>query len=131
MLECEAATRHALLRNQHGIVRMWDDPLAALEWMPRHLEEIGSPTARWIGYLGYDLGRLFERLPQRTVDDLQMPLFAFTLHHVPVDLPWTRLTSRRMSPSSGRNTPASFALTASRGGVPGGRTLEDRLPTRA
>ena len=60
--------------------------------MPRHLDEIaeqgGSPEARWIGYLSYDLGRLFEELPQRTVDDLQMPLFAFTLHHAPAELPW-------------------------------------------
>jgi anthranilate/para-aminobenzoate synthase component I len=94
VLECEAASRVALLRNQHGIVRMWDDPLAALEWMPQHLAEIGSPEARWIGYLSYDLARLFEAVPERTADDLQMPLFAFTLHHVPVDLPWAGRTHR-------------------------------------
>jgi para-aminobenzoate synthetase component 1 len=28
----------------------------------------------WIGYFGYELGRYIERLPQSTVDDLQMPL---------------------------------------------------------
>jgi para-aminobenzoate synthetase component 1 len=33
---------------------------------------------RWIGYLGYDLGRLFEKLPQRARDDLNLPLFVFT-----------------------------------------------------
>ena len=101
MLECEAATHHALLRDPDGIVRMWDDPLAALAWMPEHLEEIGSPSARWIGYLGYDLGRLFEKLPARAVDDLQMPLFAFTLHHVPVDLPWAgRASNHSFKPSN-------------------------------
>ena len=106
MLECEAATQHALLRNQHGIVRMWDDPLAALDWMPRHLDEIGSSDARWIGYLGYDLGRLFEKLPVRAVDDLQMPLFAFTLHHVPVDLPWA---ARAYEPADGGSFESNFS----------------------
>jgi para-aminobenzoate synthetase component 1 len=101
VLECEPDSRVALLRNQHGIVRMWDDPLAALAWMPRHLDDIaadspaGAPEPRWIGYLSYDLGRLFEALPQRAVDDLGMPLFAFTLHHVPVDLPWGGRPQRR------------------------------------
>jgi para-aminobenzoate synthetase component I len=105
VLECEAATHHALLRDPDGIVRMWDDPLAALAWMPEHLEEIGSPSARWIGYLGYDLGRLFEKLPARAVDDLQMPLFAFTLHHVPVDLPWA---GRAYEPRANRTLSSNF-----------------------
>jgi anthranilate/para-aminobenzoate synthase component I len=91
VLECENPTGVALLRTPDEIVRMWDDPLAALDWMPECLAEIGSPPeARWIGYLSYDLGRLFEELPSRTVDDLQMPLFAFTLHHAPSEVPhWT------------------------------------------
>ena len=33
---------------------------------------------RWIGYLSYDLGRLFEELPEGAVDDLGLPLFVFT-----------------------------------------------------
>ena len=50
VLECEAETGVALLRNQEGIVRMWDDPLAALEWMPRHLaEEVRCSRARQHG----------------------------------------------------------------------------------
>ena len=109
VLECEAATHHALLRDPDGIVRMWDDPLAALKWMPQHLDEIGSSSARWIGYLGYDLGRLFERLPERTVDDLQMPLFAFTLHHVPVDLPWA---GREYQPRENRTLGSNFTRDA-------------------
>ena len=28
----------------------------------------------WIGYFGYELGRYIERLPQTTIDDLEMPL---------------------------------------------------------
>jgi len=28
----------------------------------------------WIGYFGYELGRYIERVPERAVDDLQMPL---------------------------------------------------------
>src|SRR4051812_3608982 len=75
VLECEPESHVALLRNQEGIVRMWDDPLAALDWMPTYLEEIDAPDARWIGYLGYDLGRLFEQIPTRAVDDLQLPLY--------------------------------------------------------
>jgi aminodeoxychorismate synthase component I len=38
------------------------------------------PGARWIGYLSYDLGRLFESLPVSATDDLQLPLFCFSLH---------------------------------------------------
>jgi para-aminobenzoate synthetase component 1 len=33
---------------------------------------------RWVGYLGYDVGRMFENLPPRVVDDLDLPLFVFT-----------------------------------------------------
>lgn len=33
---------------------------------------------RWIGFISYDLGRLFEKLPARAVDDLGLPLFVFT-----------------------------------------------------
>ncbi len=88
MLECEPETHVAMLRNQEGIIRMWDDPLAALDWMPQYLQEIEAADARWIGYLGYDLGRLFEELPGQAVDDLQLPLYAFSLHHVPTELSW-------------------------------------------
>jgi len=33
---------------------------------------------RWIGFLSYDLGRLFEHLPDPPPDDLHLPLFVFT-----------------------------------------------------
>ena len=87
MLECEC-NGTALLRNQEGIIRMWDDPLAALNWMPKCLAGLEDDKARWIGYLSYDLGRLFESIPSRAVDDLQLPLYAFSLHDVPTELSW-------------------------------------------
>ena len=80
----------ALLRDQEGIIRMWDDPLAALEWMPQHLQSLEDDEARWIGYLGYDLGRLFEQIPSKAVDDLQLPLYAFSLHQAASELSWHR-----------------------------------------
>ena len=88
MLECESVDGVALLRNQEGIIRMWDDPLAALNWMVEYLSGLEDEKARWIGYLSYDLGRLFESIPSRAVDDLQMPLYAFSLHDVPTELTW-------------------------------------------
>src|SRR5687768_13029258 len=92
---------------------MWDDPLAALDWMPQHLAEIGSPPdARWIGYVSYDLGRLFEELPARTVDDLQMPLFAFTLHHAPCELPWAATRQPRATRPHDQTLASNFSRDA-------------------
>jgi para-aminobenzoate synthetase component I len=79
-LECDGGTGVAQLRDRGGVVRTWAEPLAALDWMAGYFREIGAADARWIGYLSYDLGRWFEKLPARTVDDLRLPLFAFTLH---------------------------------------------------
>ncbi len=69
----DAATGVATLRNVGGVMRTWDDPLAALEWMATHNPSGG----RWVGFMGYDLGRWFERLPARAVDDLRLPLAHF------------------------------------------------------
>src|SRR4051812_29914862 len=80
-LECDGGSGVAQLRDDGGaVVRTWAEPLAALDWMASHVVEIGPAEARWIGYLSYDLGRWFEKLPARTANDLRMPLFAFTLH---------------------------------------------------
>lgn len=52
----DAATGVATLRNVGGVMRTWDDPLAALEWMATHNPSGG----RWVGFMGYDLGRWFK-----------------------------------------------------------------------
>jgi anthranilate/para-aminobenzoate synthase component I len=68
------------IRHDGEVIARWDDPLAGLAWMSRGaFELIPSAEARWIGYLSYDLGRLFETLPVSARDDLGLPLFAFVL----------------------------------------------------
>lgn len=74
-----AGGQGALLRNHTGLVRQWDDPLEALGWMEHHLCQEASASQRWIGYISYDLGRLFEDLPRPADDDLQLPWFVFGL----------------------------------------------------
>jgi anthranilate/para-aminobenzoate synthase component I len=72
----DARTGRAVLQGR-DVERTWNDPLAALAWMAIDGRRAGC---RWIGYLSYDLGRWFERLPSPPPDDLGLPLFAFTLH---------------------------------------------------
>jgi para-aminobenzoate synthetase component 1 len=72
-----------------GGAREWSDPLAALNWFEEDLRRDFWPDSRWVGFLSYDLGRLFEQLPRSAADELRLPLFAFTYHsahddHVPV-----------------------------------------------
>ena len=61
---------------------------------------------RWIGYLSYDLGRLFERLPAKAIDDLELPLFAFS-YFVPAEGPY--LIPEPPYPTS--DTPLSSTFT--------------------
>ena len=96
VLQCDGDTGVATLRDD-GVVRTWDDPLAALEWMATHVGELGQAEARWVGFLSYDLGRWIEKLPARTVDDLRMPLFAFTLHVGDTQQPTAIATPHRTS----------------------------------
>lgn len=65
----------------------WDDPLDALAWMAGDIRTRGSPGMRWVGFLSYDLGRLFEALPTRAADDLGLPLFRFSLQYDVLELP--------------------------------------------
>jgi para-aminobenzoate synthetase component 1 len=83
MLCCDARTLEAWHRDSRGERRRWRDPLEALRWMETSIREYATvrPDAKWVGYLSYDLGRLFESLPAASADDgLGLPLFAFTLH---------------------------------------------------
>ena len=80
LLACDADGRCVELRSAAGVQRRWDDPLAALDWMSRHVTGQADPGARWVGHLSYDLGRLFESIPSIADDDLRLPLFAFTFH---------------------------------------------------
>jgi len=75
----EADGAGAQLRNGAGVVRRWADPLEALSWMEQHLRNEARPSQRWIGFLSYDLGRLFEDLPRQAKEDLHLPWFAFGL----------------------------------------------------
>jgi len=84
----DADGRGARLQDESGVVRQWDNPLSALAWMDRHVRTEAPPGRRWVGFLSYDLGRLFENLPRLAKDDLQMPLFAFGL--VDADQPESR-----------------------------------------
>ena len=77
-LRCDSRSGVATLYERTDAVRRWDYPLEALAWMAEHIREAG-PNARWIGYVSYDLGRLFEDLPAVAADDLALPLFAFGL----------------------------------------------------
>ena len=80
-LTCAAVGEPARLMTAGRVLREWPDPLDALEWMASSVTDFHF-MGRWIGYLGYDLGQLFERLPRIAADDLRIPLFEFT-HHPP------------------------------------------------
>jgi para-aminobenzoate synthetase component I len=78
-LRCDDTSQITTLSGLNITARRWNDPLDALEWMSESVSDFGA-EARWIGFLSYDLGRLFERIPSRTQNDLKLPLFIFTLH---------------------------------------------------
>ena len=61
-----------------------DDPLAAVRTLARRLRSPRVPglpplTGGLVGYLGYDVVRRLERLPETSTDDLGMPELAMTL----------------------------------------------------
>jgi aminodeoxychorismate synthase component I len=76
-LRCQNDSHITTLRSSTRIEQQWNDPLTALQWMAAHPI---PRAARWVGYLSYDLGRLFEPLPAIAKDDLHLPLFSFALH---------------------------------------------------
>src|SRR3954469_5081608 len=86
-LRCDRKTHVTTLETFWGVEREWTDPLEALHWLSSH--EAGFSNSRWVGWISYDAGRLFEDVPMRSADDLGLPLFEFTYHsedeyHLPV-----------------------------------------------
>ena len=69
----------ATLTDEGGLRETWDRPLDALDWMAKFVRS-EKATGKWIGYLSYDIGRWFEKLPETARDDLRLPLFVFTYH---------------------------------------------------
>lgn len=96
LLGCDGLGMPAVLRSQERVLREWAKPLDALAWMATSWPEI-EPVGRWVGYLSYDVGRLFERVPELARDDLHFPLFRFTHHGTSCPSPTAahRATSRR------------------------------------
>jgi anthranilate/para-aminobenzoate synthase component I len=85
VVTCDSPT-YAYLRTPDGIEADWSDPLEALGFMTDLLKR-GSRQLRWVGYLSYDFGRMFEDVPSRAADDLGLPLFRFSLQPDLLELP--------------------------------------------
>jgi anthranilate synthase component 1 len=71
-------SRVEITRNGHAEVQEWVDPLDALkqlmsEYHPVEVEGLPRFFGGAVGYLTYDMVRFFERLPDHTVDDLNVP----------------------------------------------------------
>src|SRR5665213_1381197 len=81
VMRCDVRTLIATLSRNGERIKSWDDPLQALGELDRPASDCALATrqqpSRWIGFLSYDLGRLFERLPSVAADDVDVPLFAF------------------------------------------------------
>lgn len=72
VLRCDLLEKGAKLHRAGKVIRSWESALEALKWL-----EEAADRSRWIGYLGYDLGRAFERFLHPAADDLGLPVFAF------------------------------------------------------
>ena len=71
-------SRVDITRNGHSEVQAWGDPLDALkhlmsDYHPVEVEGLPRFFGGAVGYLTYDMVRFFERLPDQTVDDLNVP----------------------------------------------------------
>ncbi len=80
-LTCSGKRRVTRLTSREGnLITEYPDPLAGLAAMPKFLEWAEHRTggvARWVGYLGYDVGTLFETLPRQAREDPRLPLYRF------------------------------------------------------
>ena len=76
ILRCDSPTLATSLTTSGTESRHWPNPLEALHWLAETAAN-EAENVRWVGYLSYDLGRLFEKIPIRAIDDLRLPLFCF------------------------------------------------------
>ena len=84
MLHCPAAGPAMLTDPAGHVLRKFAGPLQAIQWLDEDLRTPGR-IFRWVGYLSYDLGRLFEKLPATAADELALPLLRLTRHAVGQD----------------------------------------------
>lgn len=67
-----------------GLTRLGGDPAGGLAWLETSWRELDLPRdQRWVGYLGYDLGRAFENLASPPPDGPQVSLYAFGMEPRP------------------------------------------------
>jgi aminodeoxychorismate synthase component I len=83
-VRCDSMARKTTAHAGASLIREWSDPLEALRWMSG---TFWPGDGRWIGYLSYDFGRVFETLPAKAADDLNLPLFVFTYCRPAADRP--------------------------------------------
>lgn len=84
LLAGDAGGRTATLSDASGVIRGWDDPLDALRdiLLPGAAPVDEGPPFKggWVGWLSYDLGRLFEPMPSLAADDMGLPLYELAFH---------------------------------------------------
>ena len=87
VLQCDRPERGAILfagQGNRDAVRHWGDPADALAWLDESLRtrsgQLSGPPFKggWVGFIGYDAGRLFESLPGIARDDLAVPWYEFS-----------------------------------------------------
>jgi para-aminobenzoate synthetase component 1 len=76
-LTCDARTLRCTMTHRNAPEQSWDNPGDALDALVQHPEL--SLGRRWVGWLSYDLGRIFETLDDAPIDELRLPLFDFVL----------------------------------------------------
>ena len=104
-LVCASADHVTRLLEGSRILRQWRDPLQALAWLEADLRGRSAESgARWVGFIAYDLGRWFEKIPERASDDLGFPLFQFALVEGAADRLSPAIAPDRPAPAAARST---------------------------
>ena len=80
VLSWEDFSQPIRLRSANGGTREWHSAVDALNWLEASVREPPFQNGRWVGFLSYDLGRIFEDLPAQAKDDLRLPLLVFSFH---------------------------------------------------